>query len=53
MKISGVIKNETYEVVVKFSTLGTQDNYYKKIVVKKVLSTITPEYFVKKALISE
>ena len=39
LNITGATKNETIEVIVKFKTIGTLDEYEKKVVVHKVLST--------------
>ena len=37
MKISAATKNETYEVIVKFYSEKTQENYERKVIINKVL----------------
>jgi hypothetical protein len=43
LKIDGATKNETNEVIVKFKTNGTNDEYEKKIILEKVFNEKEPE----------
>lgn len=49
LEISGATENETIEVLLKFKTDGTIDEYQKKIIIKKTYSN-APKFQLKKPI---